>query len=245
MRRADLGGAILSGGMKMAEKPKFSQADLKLLHRIGVSENQIKHLEHALLYVRMFIGKRPKRSETIEHLKEIERLASQLSRKLGALVSNPEPEYGYAHTLLEPHYWDNVVRQHDEGPTASHHLIPRLDAIAGAAKAGRADVPAGQTRQSVADPRAIQWIKDALLDGWIVDQNVEEGRALPPYPSEWTVSKGEQTPFRRVAGLCFRVAGGNGNPIRAIEAYMAINRRNWNELYAAFEDGEEAATEGG
>lgn len=217
-------------------RPKFDSHALRELKRLGVSDSQIAELERTLIYIRAFIGRRPKRKETQDLLREIERLALQLGRKLDGLVTQPEPEYGYAYTLFEPHYWDNPARQNDDGQSASHHLGPRLAAVANAAKLACADIPPGQARQSVADHRAIFRIKEALLNGWVIDNPPAEGQGFHrQYPDCWRVGKG--SPFVDVAGICFKAVGGNDNPIRAIEACMAIKRKEWNELYAALEEG--------
>lgn len=218
-------------------RPKFSDADKEKLRRLGVSEEQTNCLQVALVNIRRVVSARPTRSGTKALLKDIEDLAGELSRKLSALVTQPSPEYGWAYLLVEERYWNLPERQEDDGGMVPLHLVPRLSALANVAKSAHDSIPKGQTRQTQADPRAIRWIDDALLSGWLREQHDPVGtdRPLPPYPKDFAVSKAEKSKFRAIAGICFSAIGGNADPLRAIEAYLAVERKQRKEMLSKIE----------
>jgi len=236
--------------------PDFSAADRRRLAELGVVDAQVTELRLALSTVRMFAD--PKsyapRSDIAGVLSDVEGLAEGLVTKLSALVTQPSAAHSAAHVLIEEGYWQED-RLDDSGPTSSHHLIPRLQALREAARSARSGLPKGQTRLRLADPRPIKRIKEALLSGWSKhhgsrvrstpnNETFEEAIAsakmnppLPPYPKAFSPSKAPNSEFREIAGICYGTVGGNVDPLRAIENYLKRDREVRKETMAALSRG--------
>jgi hypothetical protein len=236
--------------------PQFKAADRKQLGKLGVSPSQIEQLQYALVHVRLTLSAKPTRNGTISLLDDIAKLSADLSRKLETLAAPPDPEHGLAHAMIEEQYWTTSGREFDDGPSSSHHLLPRLAALGAAAIAARDQVEnSKQTRQRTAHLGPIGWIDSALLNGWIRDQGprvrnspgdgtlagmIADAKANPPmapYPKYLLPSKAAKSPFREIAGICYRAVGGNEDPVRAIENFLTWKRKSHREMILRLEAG--------
>lgn len=242
---------------------KFSQEDRQRLQELGVSDHQIFRLQQALPFVRVFANKNSyaPNAEIAEILLDIQKHANGLSKRLTALITRPSAAHGAAHGLIEERYWVGE-RWEDEGPTSSHHLLPRLKALEGAAEAASASLPPGRpSRRKTADPRPIRHIDEALRQGWLRDQGsrvrssrgdeslvemLEDARAtipLPPYPKTFCPSTATSRAFREIVGICYQSVGGTADPRAAIENYLKAEREIRKEARAALEEGIKSASE--
>lgn len=163
--------------------PDFTADQRDRLKELGVIEEQVTELRRALMIVRSHVRRPPANNEVAEHLADIERLASELSRKLRpAVIPAPTPDSRGADCeelsrklrtavipdaarLIEERYWPQ--RPTDDGPTVALHLCPRLDALANAAASAIGVVPKGQqARSSASKPEPVRCIDEALHFGW-------------------------------------------------------------------------------
>lgn len=139
--------------------PDFSADQRCKLKALGVCDQQVTELRHALISVRHHVRKPAANTKMAEHLAEIERLASELSRKLRAA------EIPDAARMIEERYWPQ--RPADDGATVAAHLCPRLDTLSIAAGNAAEVLPKGKpSRARAGNPEPVRCIDDALHLGW-------------------------------------------------------------------------------
>jgi hypothetical protein len=238
-----------------ANHPDFNATDKNRLKELGVSDAQIKHLRLALPKVRMLANPNSyaPRSDVVDVLSKVRTHADGLIACLVALAKQSSAAHSVAHALIEEGYWQGE-RLNDDGPTSSHHLIARLQALAKASQNAASGLPKGQTRPRLADPRPIKWIEESLFSGWLEQRGsrvrntpaketladmiaaAKANPPLPPYPKEFKPSKAENGVFREIVGICYRTVDGNNDPLRAIESYLAIERKKRKDLISAIEN---------
>lgn len=239
----------------MAGLPDFTEPQRKRLRQLGVCAEQIAELRYALLTVQMVLAKPAANADVRSHLDEIEEQAAALVRKLCAMQLQSDPEYRTVYALIETKYWQGEMLE-EAGATVSQHLLPRLQALATAAREASETLPAKPARWRKADPRPIKRIMEALYAGWSRAkgtgvrrtpdyQTPEEAFAAigqartKPFPKELRASSATGSPFREIAGICYEAAGGGQDydPERAIKAYMAESRALTASLMKALEAG--------
>jgi hypothetical protein len=243
----------------MSIRPDFTPDQVRELKSLGLCDEQVGELRTALIEVRRGLFKRAARNDVKVVLNDVEKLSTELMHLLGAIAAPPDAARAEALARIEEGYWQGE-RIHDDGPTSMHHLIPRLHALAAAARAGVVALPSVPTRHNSADPRPIRWIESALLDGWIkvhgphvgtthgpetLADMVADAKAnppAPPYPAEFSASRSPGSVFSRVAGICYVAVGGNPDPDRAIRNYLEIERATFHEALVALEKGVKRAT---
>lgn len=139
--------------------PDFTDDQRRRLKTLGVIDEQVNELRHALIVVRQYVRTPAANNVQAEHLAEIESLASELSRKLRTAVV---PE---AARMIEERYWQE--RLTDDGATVAGHLCPRLDALAASASSAVDSLPKGKpVRGRSGDPEPVKRIDEALHVGW-------------------------------------------------------------------------------
>ena len=166
-----------------------------------------------------------------------------------------DPEYRTVYALIETKYWQGEMLE-EAGATVSQHLLPRLQALATAAREASETLPAKPARWRKADPRPIKRIMEALYAGWSKAKGTSVRRTpeyqtpeeafvaigqvrTNPFPKELRASSAPGSPFREIAGICYEAAGGgqDSDPERAIKAYMAESRSRTASLMKALEAG--------
>lgn len=244
----------------MAMLPDFTPQQRKRLVDLKLRPEQIAELRYALLVVRMVLTKPAANNDVSEHLREVEKLASDLIRKLSAIGIQKSPEHSAAYALLEVNYWQGEMLD-EVGATIPEHLLPRLAALKKAAVEARTTLPNKPARWRKADPRPIKRIRDALYAGWAKAQRgratrIPEGLSLEealaaakenrtlPFPKAFDVSKSPNSVFRDIAGICYEAAGGgpDSDPERAIKAFLQEDREQTARAMAALEKGIARAT---
>lgn len=224
----------------MGIRPEFTPEHVRRLKAIGVRDEQISELQKALPTVRHALAKPAANGATSALLADVESKSSDLLNKLHALCLGFDPEHNKACGLIETSYWKQ--RPDDTGPTAMHHLIPRLRALQLAAQYGLDQIPAAQpVRHRSADPAPIERIHSALVYGWSLTctNGASDGRETrceesnpaaaipkgepPPRPTYPRALKPSTSPgcgFRTVVGICYEAVGGNPDPESAIKKYI-------------------------
>lgn len=231
----------------MGIRPDFTPDHLRDLKALGVCDEQISELRKALLTVRHALVKPAANAATSALLADVESQSSDLLNKLHALSLGFDAEHNKACGLIETSYWEQ--RPDDTGPTAMHHLIPRLRALQVAAQYGLDQIPTAQpVRRRSADPAPVERIHSALVYGWSLGRAgganycwgtrceesasaaaIPQSNAPQPqsYPQRLQPSTSPGCDFRTVVGICYEAVGGNADPERAIRAYVrAFNKRH-------------------
>lgn len=221
---------------------------------LGLCDEQIWELRFALVEVRRALRKPAARNDLSALLDDIADLADKLAHKLWAINAQTDASHGTALGLIEPEYWQGK-RLEDDGPTVAHHLCPRLEALARAARIGREAIPNKPARHKVGDWRPIARIDAALSDGWARVHAPRVGRSecpetvsdmiayakanppAPPYPGALRPSSSPRCVFREIVGICYEAAGGNPDPERALKAYVALVRKKQSEMLAVLYEG--------
>lgn len=223
--------------------PNFTADQRRELRRLGVSDQQVEELRAAALSIKLALYPAAARNDVLALLNRVEATSQELIRALTSLAQGIDSAHATASALVEEQYW-SVDRFEDDGPTAAHHLIPRLTALANAAKSGKTTLPSRPVRHRVGDWRPIKAIKSALLHGWVKAHgpfaySVAEGEDVgdmiahakrhppaEPYPKRFDASSSPNSTFRRIVGICYAMAGArNPDPERAIKAYLAHERK--------------------
>ena len=224
----------------MGIRPDFTPDHLRDLKALGVCDEQISELRKALLTVRHALVKPATNGATGALLAEVESQSSDLLNKLHALSLGFDAEHNKACGLIETSYWGQ--RPDDTGPTAMHHLIPRLQALQVAAQYGLDQIPTAQpVRRRSADPAPVERIHSALVYGWSLGraggpnyrwgtrcEESESAAAIPQsdapqpqsYPQRLQPSTSPGCDFRTVVGICYEAVGGNPDPEKAIRKYV-------------------------
>lgn len=139
--------------------PDFTDDQRRRLRTLGVIDEQVNELRHALIVVRQYVRTPAANNVQAEHLAEIESLARELSRKLRTAVV---PE---AARMIEERYW--LQRVMDDGATVAGHLCPRLDVLAASAASAADSLPKGKpVRSRAGNPEPVKRIDEALHAGW-------------------------------------------------------------------------------
>lgn len=139
--------------------PDFTDDQRRRLRTLGVIDEQVHELRHALIVVRQYVRTPAANNVQAEHLAEIESLATELSRKLRTYVV---PE---AARMIEERYW--LQRSMDDGATVAGHLCPRLDVLAASASNAVDSLPKGKpVRGRSGNPEPVKRIDEALQAGW-------------------------------------------------------------------------------
>ncbi|MGS1013086.1 hypothetical protein ACVCL0_14225 [Rhodanobacter sp. UC4450_H17] len=242
----------------MSTRPDFTADQVRELKSLGLCDEQVGELRTALSVVRRTLFKPAARNAVKAVLKDVEKRSTELMQVLAAIAVPSDAARGEALGRIEEGYWQGD-RMDDDGPTSMHHLIPRLHALAVAARDGVATMPSGPTRYSSADPRPVNAIDRALLYGWTkaygprvgttyghetLADMVADAKAnppAPPYPAEFDASRSPGCVFSRVVGICYAAVGGNPDPDRAIRNYLEIKRATFREAMEAFEEGVKSA----
>jgi hypothetical protein len=221
----------------------FNKSQRKELVTLGLCKAQIEKLRLAVAFSRSSLDKPAAKNDMAALLDEVVTLSERLSQRLRALNSQRDAACASVNARLEVGYW--CKRPQDDGPTAAHHLCPRLDALRDSAQEAKASLPAGPVRHLAASPAAIEKIDSALRDGWRqahrsgVSTSDAPVPVSPPYPARLKPSASSSSAFRRICGICYVVAGrgDDADPERAIKAYMAQMRTGRAKAKAAFEKG--------
>lgn len=233
--------------------PDFTTDQRRGLKRHGVCDEQITELRHALISVRQHVRRPAANNDVAAQLAEIERLASELSRKLRAAVI---PD---AARMIEERYWPQ--RPTDDGPTVAMHLCPRLDALTVAAGGAAGDLPRGvQSRSRVGNPEPVQWIDDALFNGWAkahgtsavhawIDPNNEDAAiaaaierdsaamaSAKPYPKNFRPSVSVTSPFYEIVCICYAAVGYQDPPKSAVARYVKAKNAQHRVMREALDD---------
>ena len=232
--------------------PDFTDDQRRSLKSLGVCDEQIKELRHALISVRQHARQPAANNDMAAQLAEVERLASELSRKLRAAVI---PD---AARMIEERYWPQ--RPTDDGPTVAMHLCPRLDALTVAAGGAAEALPSGmQSRSRVGNPEPVQWIDDALFNGWAkahgtgavhawIDPNnedadiaaaLERGNAMArakPYPETFRPSVSVSSPFFEIVCICYAAVGYEKPPKRALQTYVTAKNAHRRVIRQALDE---------
>lgn len=224
----------------------FTAQQRKRLKKLGVIPKQLTQLRIASTVMTVWLQRVPARNEVLDVLENVASLSSQLATRLREIVKQRDRAHAYAHGLIEVRYWS--ARPEDGEPTASHHFLPRLLALANAAEQAAKSLPKEQARRR-ASPLPIGRIDDALRQGWLeaygtgvmtCDKPVE----IPPrYPAKLKPSSSPTSAFREICGICYEASGvDEADPERAIKSYLSQRKQQRNEARAAFEKGVQLAT---
>ncbi|MBU8976400.1 hypothetical protein JI752_009645 [Lysobacter sp. MMG2] len=221
------------------------------LNRLGVSDEQVTELRTTLVFIRAITSPRAARNDVAVLLKDVERLSSDLVRKLDALAGLPDAAHGTAFAKIEERYWQE--RPEDDGHNVAAAIGPRLSALVKVAREAQADLPDHPTRNKAGDPRPIRSIQDALLRGWIAARGsrirvsgyyeteeamvaaAQQNPPLPRYPKEFLPSVSEGSSFHEIVGICYLAAGYKGFPKRALQAYNKHYNDRRRELLRGLE----------
>lgn len=216
--------------------PDFTDDQTRDLKAYGVCDEQITELRFALIGVRQYTRTPPPKSEIAEHLADIERLASELSRKISAAVV---PD---AARLIEEGYWQQRLTNDgatDDGATVAGHLCPRLNTLAAVASAAIEAMPKGPpVRSKVGNPAPVKRIADALMTGWVKSSGwISGGKPLPSShrPSVSTGPKGHGRAFPDIVKICYAAVGYDRIPKNAIERFVKAYYRERKEILAGFD----------
>jgi len=234
----------------MPVRPNFTPDQVRELRRLGLCDEQVGELRMALIEVSRTLFKRAGRNDVKAVLNDVQKLSTELIRLLGTIAAPPDAARGEALGRIEEGYWQGD-RLHDDGPTSMHHVIPRLHALAAAARAGVVALPSAPTRSRNADPRPIARIRDALLFGWVkvhgprvgtthghetLSDMVADAKAnppAPPFPKKLRPSR--VGAFSEIAGICYAAAGSEYQPDAAIRNYLFAEKVQRSEMIKGFE----------
>lgn len=206
--------------------PDFNADERRELKRLGVCEEQITELRHALIGVRSYVRQPAANNEVAAHLADIERLASELSRKLRTAVI---PD---AALMVEQRYWQQ--RPTDDGPTVGMHLCPRLDALTAAAVDAADAIPDNKpVRSRAGNPEPVRQIDEALVHGWWKAHGNTMRYPETLRPSVSTGKHGQGRAFPEIVGICYAAVGYKSQPKRAIQAYVKAKNGRRREVLAA------------
>lgn len=219
--------------------PDFSAGQRKQLARIGVLPEQIEQLRHALIEIKRVLRPLPGRNAAVKVLTDVTRHADALAVLLANMWNQTDAAHALAMVEVEQRYWK--ARPDDIGPSSAHNVVPRLAALADAARDALRAMPKAQTRHRTGSGKPIRWIDDALLSGWIDAQGPREVRiidgmefkaALPPYPDKFYAHESEQ--FIGIVAVCYEAAGAprDYEPLAAIRAYVRSRKRQHDEPLA-------------
>lgn len=214
--------------------PDFTAAQRRQLKRYGVTDEQMRQLRGVLRLVRLHAvaDAHVDMKAARDRLQAIERLATELSRKL--LVVNASA--GQALAMLDCRFWMERTETDTEiEGLARQHYSQELKWLVEAAKTGREELPA-RTRpgpRNTASPKPVRAIHDALRLGWMKGQGNRMLNAR--YPDDLMPSEGRQSAFRGIVGICYQAVGGNKDPLRAIQTFMAQERKKAKALRDAIE----------
>lgn len=208
--------------------PDFTTDQRGRLSELGVCDEQITKLRHALISVRSYVRRPAANNDAAAHLAEIEQLASELSRKLRAAVI---PE---AARMIEERYWPQ--RPTDDGPTVAMHLCPRLDALTAAAVDAASAIPNNKpVRSRAGNPEPVRLIDDALNYGWWKAHSTAKPYPESLRPSVSTGKHGQGRAFPEIVGICYAAVGYESQPKRAIQAYVKAYNCDRKELLEAMD----------
>jgi hypothetical protein len=203
--------------------PNFTEGQLAELKRLGLTGEYVQQLRAVLPIIRNHVLDRSKPNEVKDRLKEIEKLARDLVKKLQD--SNASAKQVVA--LLDSNLW--LAEQEDGlsitsaplqiGEHVSNRYLPDLTNLVAAARVSQADVPkVKRGRSRTASSLPVKAVYDALMSG--------SHYSKQNYPIEMKPSAAENSKFRSIVGVCFEAAGGTADPLRAIRAFLASKRRN-------------------
>lgn len=228
----------------MGQLSEFTKAQQRELLNLDLCNEQIEKLRFAVVFSRVWLHKPAAKNDVAALLDEVAVLSGKLARKLRALNGRRDAAHGSANNYLEVAYWSK--RTQDDGPTAAHHLCPRLDALHDSAGEAKASLPAGPARFRAASPLPVEKIDSALRDGWRVahgsgvSNSPKLPASIPPvYPKRLKPSASSGSVFLRICCICYTAAGrgDEANPERAIKAYMRQVGKVRQEAILAFEKG--------
>lgn len=237
-----------------ADWPRFTAEQRKRLEQLNVLPEQIEQLRHALSMVKLTLYQRATLTAVRALLTSVESHAEALMVVLSKMATQFDSAHAESFGFVEEAYW-NIRREDerqngsatkhmpvhdDDGATSAHHLIPRLSALARAARLGLAAKGAKPTRHRTASPQPIRWIEGALLRGWNLahGSSVVHGKSAeefeekmaamrkapsrPPYPGDFRPSDKEGCAFREIVSICYEAAGAPSehDPLRAIRSYV-------------------------
>lgn len=238
----------------MSIRPDFTPDQLRHLKSFGLCDVQIVELRTALIEVRRVLLKPAARNDIRKVLKDVEKFSRRLTDTLGAIAAPSNAACAEALGLIEEGYWQGD-RLFDDGATSMHHLLPRLEALAKAARAGITALPNMPVRHASADPRPVKRINIALRHGWTkahgswvrstrdpesFDSAFAEAKANPspkPYPDDFLPSRATDSKFSQIVGICYEAVGGIPEQDRAIRNYLVMEQEWRDKTRAAFEKG--------
>jgi len=235
----------------MSIRPDFTVDQRQQLAKRGVLPEQVEQLRYALVEVKRVLRPPPGRTATAKILMDVTKHADALAVLLADMWNQTDAAHAAAMVEIEERYWKS--RPDDIGPSSADNVIPRLDALADAAREAIASMPRDQARHRAASGKPIMWIDHALLEGWIRAQGPREVRvidgmefkaALPPYPDEFHPHESEQ--FIGIAAVCYEAAGAprDYEPLAAIRAYVRERKSQDDELLSGFTEAIRTATPG-
>lgn len=228
--------------------PDFTDEQRIELRGLGLCTEQIEQLRIAMAGNRLWLDRPPAKNDVKELLADVEKLSRKLVRGLKAIAVQRDKVHGAAHNLLEVSYWKE--RPEDDGATAARHILPRLEALAVAAREAVRALPQGQTR-AYAFLQPIADIDRALTEGWrkthgtsVRTSESELNVPLPElFPKRLRPSWSSTSKFRKVCDICYAMACVEGaNPERAIKNYMMQSNRRKKAMLEALDWGIKAAT---
>lgn len=219
--------------------PKFSDEQRGELRKLGVCSEQIEQLSIALYETSSCLIKPAASASVRKHLDEIGKLTSTLAKRLIHLSQSQSMAHLHAHNLLQIGYWRR--RANDHGPTASHVLVPPLEALADAAREARAGLQTKGGRPRTVNTRSIQVIDQALRLGWAKYWQLQSSPA-PAYPfkrnDSLRPSASPTSRFMQICQICYAAAGHDGMDLeRPIKAYMQTRKKQVAIATAAFNRG--------
>jgi len=221
------------------ELPNFTAGQRKRLVNLGVLPEQIEQLRVLLPTVKRVLQPPPGRNATMKVLDGLSKHADALAALLAKMWNQTDTAHAAAMIEVEQRYWK--ARPDDIGPSSAHNVIPRLTALADAARDAAAFMPPDQARRRTGSGRPIRWIDEALQSGWAVAQGQREVRivdgmefkaGLPPYPDKFHPH--ESGKFIEIVAVCYEAAGAppNFEPLAAIRAYVRGRKRQRDESLA-------------
>ena len=226
--------------------PDFTQIQLQTLTSLGVKPEQVAQLRFALIDVALVFNPVAARNDVRDVLTGVVDQTDKLLRSLNLIAKRVDAMRSTACTAIEVGYWE--MHPEDDGPTAMHHLLPRLMTLKDAARKGIESLPQGQTRRRTASWKPIRSIENAMLLGWsrAFGPNVIHGEQAeaavsraPMYPQKFRPSESATSTFSQVVAVCYEAAGAprDTDPKRAIRAYLKIRAARREAMRAEIDKG--------
>lgn len=216
---------------------------------MGVIDAQIAALEGVLPTCRAWTANAPPMQNVLDELKDF---SKAIDGAHGSIVKMSQagkiiPARFEAQQRIEVAYSDIAIPL--GGYDGADQLLKRaqeaLIAVQKVVANALQNLPRRQRRSYAANPRAIEWIDNALTLAFANqhypvssgEYDPADTTALqmptPPPPYPFPVSSGVTSPFRIIAGICYEVITGrpDADPERAIKAHLKLrNTRDKNQI---------------